>query len=154
MCSIVSQDVFDYLIKHMLDIHEQKMRIASSYSLEYDEYMKMLLTVKGYISRIENFLGSAAVGECPDRIPFVIFGCNICLSAVGAGEDMVCKIVLPTDSKFDNVEDNGVYLIKGGSADAERLLYKTTGEKVKLNCFGDVAYKINSLELNDLIIHM
>lgn len=149
MCSIVSQDVFDYLIKHMLDIHEQKMSIVSSYSIEYDEYMKMLFTIKGYIKKIENFLESATISKCSNHIPFVIFGCNIHLSSESTNENMVCRIVLTNDSKFDEKEDNGVIIIKCCAPAADSLLFKKIGDKVKLNGYNENSYwVIKNLQLN------
>ncbi len=147
MCSFVSQNVFDYLIKHMLDIHEQKMSIVSSYSIEYDEYMKMLYTIKNYIKRLERFLESVSVSDCPDKIPFVIFGCSIHLNSVGSSDNMVCSIVLPTDSRFYESEDKGVTLIKCCTPAADTLLFKKAGDRFMLDGFGDdVCWKIENIE--------
>ena len=73
MCSVVTQDVFNYLFKHMLDIHDQKMNLVSSYSIEYDAYMKMLTTLKDYIKRLEKYIESAQIQCGQNELPFVIY---------------------------------------------------------------------------------
>lgn len=129
---VVNQNVLDYLIKHMLDIHDQKMAIVGSYSAEYDVYMKTLFTLNEYINRIEKFLASVKIDDAFCELPFVIFGCNIDLCESGTQQTMICSVILPNDARYGNDDYNGVTLFPCCSAAADALLYKSVGDKVRL----------------------
>lgn len=130
---VVNQNVLDYLIKHMLDIHEEKMSIISCYSAEYDEYMKMLFTLNEYINRIEKFLASVQINDdSVDELPFVIFGCNVLLCESGTQQQMLCSIILPNDPRVGRNIHDEVTLFPCCSDKANALLYKAVGDKVRL----------------------
>lgn len=133
MYTLVTQDVFDYLLKHLLDIHEQKMNLLSCFSIEYDAYMKMLSMINTYIQRIERFLGSAQIKDGENFLPFVIFGCRIVLSSLENQNTLLCRIVLPNDPNYEKKSFKDMLLFKCCSQTAELLLYKTMGDIVTLN---------------------
>lgn len=149
MCSVVTQDVFNYLLKHMLDIHDQKMSLVSSYSIEYDAYMKMLITLKDYISRIEKYLECAQIQSGPNHLPFVLYGSHVYLSHDKTGENLLCSIVLPNDPRYGKSLHNGISLIDCSSAAADALLYKGAGDTVDMDICGEVrSMTIKAIEMD------
>ena len=149
MCSVVTQDVFNYLLKHMLDIHDQKMSLVSSYSIEYDAYMKMLTTLKDYINRIEKYLESAQIQNGSNHLPFVLFGSHVYLSHAKTGENFLCSIILPNDPRYGKSVHNDVHLIDCSSTAADALLYKCVGDTVYLEECGEIkSMTIKAIEID------
>ena len=149
MCSVVTQDVFNYLLKHMLDIHDQKMSLVSSYSIEYDAYMKMLTTLKDYIKRIEKYLESAQIQSGSNHLPFVLFGSHVYLSNEKTGENLLCSIILPNDPRYGKSLHNDVLLIDWCAGAADALLYKSVGDSVSVEVCGEAkSMTIKAIEID------
>ena len=130
MGNIISKDVFNHLLDHMLDIHRKKMGIVSAYTLDYDSYTGKLDFLNLYIKGIETYLESALAESEATDLPFVILGSNVHLRCIGTDECIHTKIVLPSEQNSSGEQwvDPHVCFSDWGHA----LLLKRAGEHIKI----------------------
>jgi transcription elongation GreA/GreB family factor len=129
MGNIISKDVFDYLLDHMLDIHRKKMGIISAYSLDYDSYTSKLNFLNSYVREIEAFLETAMVQGEESDLPFVILGSVVYVSK-HTSEHAKIKIVLPKEQPGINEKDIEFHTCF--SDIGHSMLLKRIGENVQV----------------------
>lgn len=129
MGNIISKDVFDHLLDHMLDIHRKKLGIISAYTLDYDSYTGKLNFLNAYIKGIEAYLETALAESETTDLPFVILGSNVQLRCVENKKHVQTKIILPSETASGEncTEHHGCFSDWGHA-----LLLKRTGDRVKL----------------------
>ncbi len=126
MGNVISKDVFDHLLNHMLDIHRKKMGIVSAYTIDYDSYTGKLNFLNTYIKGIEAFLESAMAESEMTDLPFVILGSTVHLRHADSNKSVRKKIVLPSESNAEGECEPHVCFSDWGHA----LLLKHAGERV------------------------
>lgn len=128
----VSREIFDYLLDHMLDIHQRKINIVSPYSLDYDQYMSMLEFLNSYIRKIGDFLDVAVVDDdCKSALPFVVLGSLVYTEGMGLYERDTYSIVLPEETQ-DMSHNSAIKVYTCLSPVSHALLFKKAGDKVAL----------------------
>ena len=149
MSVTVTKPVFDYLFKHLVFIHDKKIRIINSYSANYQVYMQMLDFLKSYIEFMERFLGDVEVGDGEDTLPFVFFDCIFHLSDPDTGESLVCSVVLPIDENENSVQSGHIKHIPCNEPLASELVFKKRGDIIVFEEDGKSSrYTIKSIEAN------
>ncbi len=133
----VSKPVFDYLYHHLADIHNRKMKIINSFSIDFDEYMKMLDYIKSYINQFERFLSDVNVMDGKDALPFVIYNCVVSLKT-DSGESWQCCVTLPKEDCEEAWNIPGVLMLSCNSSADFELMLKRCGEKVDIERSGRV----------------
>ena len=129
MGNVISKDVFNHLLDHMLDIHRKKMGIVSAYTLDYDSYTGKLDFLNLYIKGIETYLESALAESEATDLPFVILGSNVQLRCISTNECISTKIILPSEQNGSGEQVNPhVCFSDWGHA----LLLKHAGERIKI----------------------
>jgi len=98
MGDIVSKEMFDHLLDHMLDIHRKKLSIISPYTQDYDSYMGKLNFLNSYIRGIEIFLEGAAVESEKSELPFVILGSVVEVRQAETNKRSRIRITLPKET--------------------------------------------------------
>ncbi len=148
----VTKPVFDYLYHHLADIHSRKMKIISSFSIDFDEYMRMLDYLKLYIQQFERFLGDVDVDEGKCVLPFVIYNCIISLKSTESSDVWRCCVTLPKEESESMWVMPNVTLLECNTPAAFQLMLKRRGEKVDIERSGQVQkYTIKGIEPNPYI---
>jgi|AGTN01.2.fsa_nt_gi hypothetical protein len=140
MGSIISKDVFEYLLDHMLDIHRKKIGIISGYSLDYDSYTNKLSFLNSYIKGIEAFLESALVEGDSRELPFVILGSIAYVRNNHNNERAKIKITLPKEQP--GIDEKDVDTFTCFSDVGYAILLKHTGEHVQVGHSGYTIEKV------------
>lgn len=133
MGSVISKDVFDYLLDHMLDIHHKKIGIISTYSLDYDSYTSKLSFINSYVRGIEAFLETARVESEENDLPFVVLGSIVYVSK-NNNERTKIKIVLPKEQPAIDEKDIEIYSCFSDIGSS--MLLKRIGENVQIGHSG------------------
>jgi len=129
MGDIVSRDMFDHLLDHMLEIHRKKLNIISAYTRDYDSYTSKLNFLNAYIKEIETYLETASVGNGRSELPFVILGSVVEVQKADTNERIKVRIVLPKEPTVpdgENAETHTCFSDFGGA-----LLLKRVGDHVE-----------------------
>ena len=130
MGNVISKDVFDHLLAHMLDIHRKKLGIVSAYTLDYDSYTCKLNFLNSYIKGIEAFLESALPQNETTDLPFVIMGSTVHLRRTNVNKCVSVKIVLPSEQTAKKEDGNEPYVCFSDWGHA--LLLKHAGERIMI----------------------
>ena len=128
MGNVISKDVFNHILDHMLDIHRKKLGIVSAYTLDYDSYTDKLNFLNMYIKEIEAFLELARAESEATELPFVIMDSTVYLRRMDTNESKLMMIVLPSEQTASgerSVEPHGCFSDWG-----HELLLKHVGERI------------------------
>lgn len=144
--SIISSSVFNLLVKHLVDIEEERDQIIEDYYTDptpEKEDVKML--INNYITKIENFITQAKIEKAEkDNLPFVIIGSIVEIEDLSYHKIEKLQIISPFFNHVDMQLDYASYLSPMGQA----LLLKKVNDIVNLKTpVGQLKYKIYSIQL-------
>lgn len=125
----VTQNVFDFLLNHMMDLHKRKLNIVRIYSQDYEAYTTMLDFLNQYIKRMNDFLDRAEVADCSHGLPFVVLGSLVYTKDDLTGEEEVYRIDLPGETHYGENSDMAVMSYICPTPQSKALLFKKPGEK-------------------------
>lgn len=142
----LSRPVFDMLVKHLVDIEEEKEQLLKKYypdATEEREAFEEL--INNYIKGIERCIYNAKVTETTKKAcPFVIIGSIVEIENLDYNEIEKYQIVSPFESNSDPNVDFASYLSPMGKS----LLLKKVKDKVTVETpIGRFAYIIKSIEI-------
>jgi hypothetical protein len=129
MGEIISREVFDYLLDHMLDIHRKKISIISPYTQDYDSYMTKLNFLNSYIRGIESFLESASVESGKNELPFVILGSIVEVRQTGTNKSFRIRIMLPKETALPDSGSDQIHTCFSDLGHA--MLLKRVGDQIE-----------------------
>lgn len=139
----VSEDIFENLVKHLVEVEEQKGKLLDEYfpvpSKERDELKKLL---DCYIKHIELFIKQARKleTECAS-LPFVIVGSEVEIQDLSTQEVHHFRLVAPFSMSIGGGDMSFI------SPVGKALLLKKVGDEVTVNApAGVFLYKIKSIK--------
>lgn len=143
---VLSRPIFEMLVKHMVDIEDEKDRIMDEYypnvTEERDNFQQLM---GSYIREIESYITNAKVEETISTdCPFVTIGSIVEVEDLTYNETEKFQIVSPFISKVSVKWDCASYLSPMGKA----LLLKKVKDRVDIETpAGRSAYRIKSIVL-------
>lgn len=143
---VMSDSMFNALVKHLVDIEEEKERIVHEYypniTYERDNFNQL---IGGYIKQIEGYISKAKVDKAgSDICPFVTIGSIVEVEDLTYQETEKLKIVSPFINKVNMKCNCASYLSPMG----KELLLKRVKDKVEIKTpVGKCIYKIKSIEM-------
>lgn len=143
---VLTRSTFETLVKHLVDIEEDKNRIIEDYypnlTKERESFYQL---ISNYISGIEDYINNVEIQEGEDlNCPFVIIGSTVEVEDLTYNEVEKFQIISPFIDKSNINSDCASYLSPFGSA----LLLKGVGEKVEIDApAGKNVYMIKGIEL-------
>jgi transcription elongation GreA/GreB family factor len=130
----MTKQIHHYLANHMMYIHRHKLNIIKGYSIDYDSYTGMLSYMNNYINYLEHLLDNAIISSVDTEPPIMIFGSTAVINWNGVQTE--CGIILPNGGHLTRRRP-GAQVFAAGTPDAEALLFKTVGESITLDAFGE-----------------
>lgn len=124
----LSKMIFDNLVKHLVDVEDEKGRLREFFSdrAERQELEKLL---KNYIAKIDAFLKSTQTTEnCGDTLPFIVIGSKVELINLDNKQEVKLRLISP----FKESVSDGVTQASCLSPVGRVLLLKQVGDKVKV----------------------
>jgi len=140
----LSQTAFEYLVKHLVEIEEEKNKFCEQYfmglSQERREFEKL---IKDYIEQVQQFIGNAKKSQTADNsIPLVVIGSKLEVQDLDDREVFECRIISPLNGSV-NERDISCLSPVGRS-----LLLKKVGDEIEVNAPGGLfRYKVISVQL-------
>lgn len=147
--SSVSRDIFDMLVKHLVNIEEEKSRIIKDYyynpSDEREVFGKL---INSYIKGIEGFISSAQVDEAAESFcPFVIIGSIVELEDLQYNEVDRVQLVSP----FESVSNIDVECASFISPMGQALLLKKVNDRISVATpMGKSHYLVKAIDMSEL----
>lgn len=141
--SEVQNTIFENLVKHLVEVEEQKEKLLEEYfpepSKERDELKKLIANyIKNLESLIEESHKSAATNT---SLPFVAIGSEVEIQDLSTQEVQRFRLVTPFSGEIGGNDVS--YISPVGRA----LLLKRVGDEVTANVpAGILRYKINSIK--------
>lgn len=142
----LSKEVFEILVKHLVDIEEEKERLLERYFPETtDDRQNFEAMIDEYFKGIENYISITKVNDIvKSECPFIIIGCVVELESEEDDESETYQIVSPFESKLSSNFDYASYLSPMGRA----LLLKRKGDKVDIETpMGKFTYIIKNIKI-------
>ncbi|MCG0279072.1 MAG: GreA/GreB family elongation factor [Thermanaeromonas sp.] len=139
----LSPVIFENLIKHLVNIEEEKEKLLEQYfprpSKERSDLEKLF---DNYIRQVEQLIKNAIKSETTNtNLPIVIFGSEVEVENLDTGEISRFRIVSPFDIDVESGDIS--YLSPMGRS----LLLKRTGDEVTVHApAGVFRYKIKSIK--------
>jgi len=139
----LSPVIFENLIKHLVNIEEEKEKLLEQYfprpSKERSDLEKLF---DNYIRQVEQLIKNAIKSETTNtNLPIVIFGSEVEVENLDTGEISRFRIVSPFDIDVESGDIS--YLSPMGRS----LLLKRTGDEVTVHApAGVFRYKIQSIK--------
>jgi transcription elongation factor GreA len=143
---VLSRPIFDVLVKHLVDIEEEKDRIMGEYYPNVtDERDKFKQLISTYINEIEEYLSNSKVKDNISRdFPFVTIGSIVEIEDLTYKETEKLTIVSPFINKASMNLNCASYLSPMGKT----LLLKKVEDRVVIETpAGKSTYIIKSIEL-------
>ncbi len=144
--AILSHSMREVLIKHLLEIEDEKEMILDEfYPNETEERGDFLELINGYIKFIESYVAETKAEKSENgQIPFVIIGSVVEVEDTDYGDTEKFQIVSPFKSRENVSMDCASYLSPMGKA----LLLKKAEDKVEIKTpAGKSTFIIKSIEL-------
>ena len=142
----LSKAVFEILVKHLVDIEEEKERLLERYfpGTTYDR-QDFETMVDEYFKEIEYFISNTKVNDVDKpECPFIIIGSVVELEAEEDNELETYQIVSPFESKVSSDFDCASYLSPMGRA----LLLKKKNDKVDIETpMGKFTYVVKNIKI-------
>jgi transcription elongation factor GreA len=147
--TLISRSVFEMLIKHLVDVEDEKDRIIiefyPNFTKERDSFQKL---IGDYISGIESRIYNIETKETEDtpekELPFVIIGSRVEVENLTYNEAEVFQIISPFTNESGINWDCASYLSPLG----KEMLLKSIGDEVKIDTpAGKVIYTIKNIKL-------
>ncbi len=149
---VVSKAIFEQLVKHLVDIEEEKdLVIERYYSDPTQDKDEFEILISDYIKEVESYMLKAKVVEGIEHntCPFVIIGSIVEVEDLKDREIEKFKIVSPFSHQGDIRSDYASYLSPIGKA----LLLKQMQEKVSIETpMGKINYQVKSIQLPPKVI--
>lgn len=146
---MISRSVFEMLIKHLVDVEDEKDRIIiefyPNFTKERDSFQKL---IGDYISGIESRIYNIETKETEEAmetgLPFVIIGSKVEVENLTYNEAEAFQIISPFTNESSINWDCASYLSPLG----KEMLLKSIGDEVKIDTpAGKVIYKIKNIKL-------
>ncbi len=144
---VLSQAVFENLIRHLLETEEGKSKFIDQYfpepSKERDDFEDLL---DKYLNQINNLVKNASKTDTSDYgIPFVTIGSHVEVQDLTDQEVFSYRIVNPSQ------DDIGAGDVSCLSPVGKSLLLKKAGDEVEVKAPGGLfRYKVKSIQLLDI----
>ena len=142
----IPKTVFEVLVKHLVDIEEEKEQLLERYYPDITEERDMFRDfIDNYIKQIENYISNAKTTKSAKRsCPFVIIGSIVEIEDLKYNEVERYQIVSPFESNLESGIDAASYLSPVGRA----LLLKKVKDKVTVETpAGQFTYLIRAIEI-------
>jgi transcription elongation factor GreA len=146
---VISRSVFEMLIKHLVDVEDEKDRIIiefyPSFTKERDSFQKLIGDyISGIESRIYNIETKETEETAETGLPFVIIGSKVEVENLTYNEAEAFQIISPFTNESSINWDCASYLSPLG----KEMLLKSIGDEVKIDTpAGKVIYKIKNIKL-------
>ena len=141
-----SKSIFENLVKHLVEIEENKNELLETYfpesSRKRNEFLKIL---NNYLAQINTVIQNTSISENTNNdFPYVIIGSDVEVADLNDQKVYSFRIVSPFDV-MESIESNDVsYLSPVGMS----LLLKKVGTNVVISTpGGECRYKIQSIKL-------
>lgn len=144
--TVISKSIFEFLVKHLVDIEEEKDLIVERvYADLYKEREQFLYIINDYIEKMEGYISSFKVsGNVPDICPFIIIGCNVEVEEINKKQKEKFTIVSPFYNDLDSRQKCVSFMSPIGRA----FLFKEVNERAAVkNEEGSLVFKVNSIEI-------
>lgn len=144
--AVSSKEVFEVLVKHLVDIEEEKERLLERYYPETTDDREDFETIfDRYFKEIESYISNTAANDIDkSECPFVIIGSVVELEAEEDNELETYEIVSPFESKINSDFDCASYLSPMGRA----LLLKKKNDKIDIETpMGKFAYIVKAIKM-------
>ncbi|NLY44356.1 MAG: GreA/GreB family elongation factor [Clostridiaceae bacterium] len=146
MSTVLSKAVFEMLVKHLVEIEEEKEQILGKYYPDTTEERELFIDlIDNYIGKIEEFIYKAKVKkDAEEACPFVIIGSTVEIEDMHCNEIERYKIISPFESNSNVNIDLASYLSPMGKA----LLLKKVNDIVLVETpMGQFTYIVRSIKL-------
>lgn len=145
---VLSRAVFETIVKHLVDIEEERVRIIEEYypslNKERDNFQKL---INDYICKLEDYIPNIEIKEADKGIPFVIIGSVVELEDLRCNEIERLQIISPFTNKANTNLDCASYLSPLG----KEVLLKNIGDKLEIETpSGCIEYQIKGIELIEI----
>lgn len=145
--SVVSRQIYEMLVKHLIKIEEEKLSVIDKYypvwTNERNDFQELL---DSYIKRIENIIYNEVLvdDKASDACPFVLIGSQVMLKDCYSNKTEEMQIVSPFMGEINLNVDSASYLSPMGRA----FLLKKVNDDVKVETpMGIFEYKVEGIEL-------
>lgn len=128
---VISKDVFEMLVKHLIKIEDEKLYVIERYYPVYtNERSSFQELMDSYIKGIENILYNEVkvIENVSEACPFVIIGSHLVLKDIYTNMTEEIQIVSPFSGEADLKVDSASYLSPMGRA----FLLKRINDNVKV----------------------
>lgn len=145
-----SKPVFENLVKHLVNIEEQKsILIDEFFPVSSPERKKMEELFDTYINQIESLIKNAQIAKTGNNcLPFVIIGSEVGVENLETGDTYQLQIVSPLEESTNADETKNASCL---SPVGKALLLRKIGDKVVVKVpAGEYHYHIKSIALPDL----
>lgn len=144
--AVISRPMFEVLVKHLVDIEEEKELIIDKFYSDSPEDRSIFESfINEYIKKVEGYISNVKITkDAPDICPFVIIG------SIVEVEDVQCKdiekfqIVSPFYNKVNSRQECASFMSPIGHALLLKKVMDVVDVKTPISSF---TYKINSIEL-------
>lgn len=144
---VLSSSIFDVLVKHLVDIEEEKDRIMDEYypnlTNERDNFKQF---IENYVKEIEGFIYNAKIQKTASNdCPFITIGSTVEIEDLTYNEIEKIKIVSPFTNKVNMACNCASYLSPLGKA----LLLKKVNDRADIETpVGRSTYIVKAIELS------
>ncbi len=147
----ISRNVFEVLVKHLVDIEELRGLTLNQHYPDITKEREMFENLlHSYTRMIEEFINSAKpTDDMEDACPFIIIGSIVELENLEDGEVEIYQIVSPFTMSMHSDIDAASFLSPVGR---ELILKKKTDRVVIENPTGQTHYVIRSINIADELL--